>query len=114
MYFQKYAVFSGRSTRKEYWIPQLFNILIGIGLGILENLTRIPFLFMFGLFFLATLIPSIAVSIRRLHDTDRSGWLFLVKLIPFVGSIIFLIFMVLDSQPTTNQYGPNPKASPLA
>ena len=59
---------------------------------------------------LAVLIPSIAVSVRRLHDTDRSGWWLLIGLVPLIGAIVLLVFMVLDSKPDENQYGSNPKA----
>jgi uncharacterized membrane protein YhaH (DUF805 family) len=67
-----------------------------------------------SLYSLAVLIPSIAVTVRRLHDTGRTGWWILINLIPFLGTIILLIFMVLDSQPGTNRYGPNPKVGESA
>src|SRR4051794_8393565 len=63
-----------------------------------------------GLYSLAVLLPSIAVTVRRLHDTGRSGWWILISLIPIIGGIVLLVFMVLDSEPGVNQYGPNPKA----
>ena len=62
-----------------------------------------------GLFVLATLIPTIAVLVRRLHDTDRSGWWVLINFIPLIGSLVLLVFAVLDSQPGANRFGPNPK-----
>jgi uncharacterized membrane protein YhaH (DUF805 family) len=62
-----------------------------------------------GLFVLATLIPTIAVLVRRLHDTDRSGWWALLNLVPLVGGLVLLVFTVLDSQPGANRFGPNPK-----
>lgn len=64
-----------------------------------------------GIYTLAVLIPGLAVTIRRLHDTGRSGWWFLIILIPILGPIVLLVFMVLDSQPTDNNYGPNPKSA---
>ncbi len=67
------------------------------------------FLALLGIYSLATLIPSLAVGIRRLHDTGKSGWWIFISLIPFVGPIILLIFLVKDSDPGTNLYGPNPK-----
>ncbi len=109
---KKYSVFSGRAQRKEYWTFILSNMVISIILsivgkiigGVTESLNLLYILFTFALF-----IPSVAVGIRRLHDTDRSGWWLLINLIPIVGVIILLVFMVKDSQPGENQYGPNPK-----
>jgi uncharacterized membrane protein YhaH (DUF805 family) len=106
----KYATFDGRARRKEYWMFFLFNILVAIGLGIVEALIGTVGL-IGGLYALAVLIPGIAVTIRRLHDTSRSGWWILIVLVPAVGTLILLIFMVLDSQPGGNEYGPNPKAA---
>lgn len=107
---KKYAVFSGRAQRKEYWMFFLFNTIISIVLILVGMLIRVSFLE--NLYTLAVLIPSIAVAVRRLHDTGRSGWWILISLIPFIGAVILIVFMVLDSQPDTNEYGPNPKASP--
>ena len=64
-----------------------------------------------GLYTLGVLIPGIAVSVRRLHDTDRTGWWLLMYLIPVIGALVFLVFMVQDSKPGENHYGPNPKAA---
>jgi uncharacterized membrane protein YhaH (DUF805 family) len=64
-----------------------------------------------GIYTLAILIPSIAVTVRRLHDTGRSGWWWLIGLIPLIGWIVLFVFMVLDSDPETNEYGPSPKAT---
>ena len=66
---------------------------------------------MSGLFSLAVLIPSIAVSVRRLHDIDRTGWWVLIGLVPLVGQIVLLVFHVLDSTPGPNRFGPNPKST---
>jgi uncharacterized membrane protein YhaH (DUF805 family) len=112
---KKYAVFSGRARRKEYWFYQLFNTLIVIALIVVDSMTgtmsksaHMGFLSL--LFILATILPSLGVLIRRLHDTNRSGWWFFIGLVPLVGPIVLLVFTLLDSQPVTNQYGPNPKA----
>lgn len=106
----KYATFTGRARRKEYWMFFLFNILIAIGLGIIEAVLGIPGIL--GMIYaLAVLVPGIAITVRRLHDTGRSGWWILIGLIPLIGAIILLIFMVLDSQAGDNEYGPNPKAA---
>lgn len=105
---KKYAVFSGRARRKEYWMFFLFNIIIAIVLGILDSIFSLPGI-LTTLYFLAVLIPGIAVSIRRLHDTGRSGWWLLIGFIPVVGAVVLLIVMVLDSKPGENQYGAYPK-----
>lgn len=107
---KKYTEFSGRSRRTEYWMFTLFNIIISIVLSVVDGIVgTLGILSM--LYFLAILIPSLAVSIRRLHDTDRSGWWLLVGLVPFIGAIILLVFMVQDSKPSENQYGANPKGA---
>jgi len=111
---KKYVEFNGRARRAEYWYFVLFNIIIsGIlifvdmktgsydpqaGLGLIS-----------GIYTLAVMLPSIAVAIRRLHDTGRSGWWFLIMLVPIIGPFVFIYFAVLDSQAGSNQYGPNPK-----
>ena len=111
---KKYAVFDGRARRKEYWMFFLINVVISVVLGAIDVLlgtfSQTGVGVLQSLYSLAVLIPSIAVTVRRLHDTGRTGWWILIGLIPFIGGIILLIFMVLDSEPGTNQYGPNPKA----
>ncbi len=109
---KKYAVFGGRARRKEYWIFTLFHILIVITLGIVDVMlglrSQSGIGLLGGLYGLAVLIPGIAVSVRRLHDTGRSGWWMLLSVVPPVG-IVLLVFMAQDSQPGQNEYGPNPK-----
>ena len=101
---KKYAVFEGRARRKEYWMFALINLIISVALAFLS----------FGIletaYGLLVFIPSLAVSVRRLHDIDRSGWWVLVSLIPFIGILVLIYFCVQDSTPGTNQYGPNPKS----
>lgn len=106
---KKYAVFSGRAQRAEYWYFTLFNIIIGIVLGIVSAVIGDDTGILGLLYSLAVLIPGIAVFVRRLHDTNHSGWWFFIALVPLIGVIVLLIFMVNDSQPGQNQYGPNPK-----
>jgi uncharacterized membrane protein YhaH (DUF805 family) len=110
---KNYAGFSGRARRKEYWMFFLFNVVISVVLAVLGAVTGATTLFgaVSVLYFLALLIPGIAVTIRRLHDTGRSGWWILIGLVPLVGFIILIVFMVQDSQPGPNQYGPNPKGA---
>ena len=111
---KKYACFSGRARRQEYWLFVLFNIIAGIIVGVISgvlvSVTNVTaFAFLGTIYNLAVLIPGFAVLFRRLHDTGRSGWWWLIGLIPFVGVIVLLVFCCLDSQPGDNQYGPNPK-----
>jgi len=102
----KYAKFDGRARRSEYWYFVLFNVLVSIGIGIIG--TFLDTTFLSGVYSLAVLIPGIAVAVRRLHDTGRSGFWIAIGLIPIVGLIVLLVFFVEDSKPA-NQYGPNPK-----
>ena len=105
--WKKYAEFSGRARRQEYWMFFLFNFLAGVALGIVDVVLGTGALS--GLYNLAIIIPSLAVGARRLHDTDRSGWWQLIALIPLIGAIILLVFFCLDSKPGENRFGPNPK-----
>lgn len=107
---KKFADFNKRSTRSEYWYFILFNLCISIAITLLGTVIgNKTSSVLGGLYTLAMFIPSIAVSIRRLHDTNHSGWWILIPFIPIVGFIIFLIFMLTDSDPGDNLYGPNPK-----
>ena len=112
---KKYAVFSGRARRKEYWYFVLFNVIIAVVLGGVDRVIGTSHGAGTGLlgsiYSLAVLLPGIAVTVRRLHDTDRSGWWLLIGLIPIIGAIILFIFVLGDSTPGENQYGPNPKGS---
>lgn len=103
----KYAVFGGRATRPEYWWFFLFNVLVGIAAGILDGIFS-TYPVIEALATLALLVPGIAVAVRRLHDTNRPGWWYLILLIPIVGIIVMVIFLVQPSDPADNQYGPAP------
>jgi len=110
----KYAVFEGRARRKEYWFFILFNILISSVLGtadwIMGTFNPQTGVGLFGgLYMIAILIPGLAVTVRRLHDTGRSGWWFLITLIPLLGGLVLLYFVVSDSDSGQNEYGPSPK-----
>ncbi|NBB77904.1 MAG: DUF805 domain-containing protein [Verrucomicrobia bacterium] len=112
--FKSYAVFSGRSRRKEYWYFFLFNFIISFVLGFIDGIVgtfsqEAGIGLLGGIYSLAVLIPGIAVSVRRLHDTERSGWWLLIALVPIIGAIVLLVFMVQDSQAGANKFGENPK-----
>lgn len=103
-----YATFTGRARRAEYWMFTLVNIIIAVVLAVLATqLESLSILYM--LYSLAVLIPGIAVSIRRMHDIGKSGWMILLGFIPIVGVIILIVMFCGDSQPGDNEYGPNPK-----
>jgi len=108
---RQYADFNGRARRTEYWIFVLFNIIFSIAAGVLDSLFGTHGLFS-GIYALAVFIPSLAVSVRRLHDVNKSGWMILILLIPLIGIIWFLILTVTEGTPGENQYGPNPKEEP--
>ncbi|MEZ4791944.1 MAG: DUF805 domain-containing protein [Gelidibacter sp.] len=110
-----YANFQGRARREEYWMFVLFNMLIIIGIVLfsfmLAKLTDMPaFIGLYFIYILGIIIPSLAVAVRRLHDTNKSGWFYLIALIPFIGSIWLLVLFVTEGDKGPNQYGPDPKA----
>jgi uncharacterized membrane protein YhaH (DUF805 family) len=111
---KNYVGFSGRARRKEYWMFVWFNILVSIVLyladrmlGTLDAETGVGLLG--ALYSLGVLLPSLAVAVRRLHDTGRSGWWLLIGFVPLIGAIVLLVFFVLDGEPGSNAHGPNPK-----
>lgn len=106
---KNYVGFSGRARRTEFWMFFLFNVIIGIVLAIIEGIIGLPGV-LNGLYELAILLPAIAVSMRRLHDTDRSGWWLLIAFVPLIGGIVLLIFFCLEGTSGQNQYGEDPKA----
>jgi uncharacterized membrane protein YhaH (DUF805 family) len=114
-FWKNYVNFSGRARRAEYWKAVLALVLLVIPLAILD-------VFLFpavvlenslgpasGLFTIAIILPSISMTVRRLHDTSKSGWWYLLTFIPFVGGIVLFVFMVLDSTPGANKWGESPK-----
>ena len=106
-FWSNYANFNGRARRSEYWFAYLFSTLVYLGALIIEAVIFTSAIIA-SLWALATLVPLLAVAVRRLHDTGKSGWYLLMALIPFAGGIIILIFTLQDSV-GPNAYGPNPK-----
>ena len=121
MPLKRYAEFSGRSRRKEYWMFVLLQMLILIPVAILAILMGGPvedpanplgstaILIVLGVYFLVFFIPGLAVQVRRFHDQDKSGWFILLGFIPYVGSLILLVFMCLEGTRGPNRFGPDPK-----
>lgn len=112
--WKQYADFSGRARRKEYWIFSLINCIIIFFLYILqivmiESTLWLIFPIIFFLYAVAVFLPGLAVNIRRLHDIGKSGWWYLIYLIPIIGAIWLTVLMCLDSEPGENQWGENPK-----
>lgn len=112
--WKQYADFSGRARRKEYWIFSLINYIIIFFLYILqivmiESTLWLIFPIIFFLYAVAVFLPGLAVNIRRLHDIGKSGWWYLIYLIPIIGAICLTVLMCLDSEPGENQWGENPK-----
>lgn len=117
---RSYATFEGRARRKEYWMFALVNLIIflvleAVSMMLLKSAPKASFAVTVILFVysLLVLLPSIAVLVRRLHDTNRSGAWFWIALVPFVGAIVLLVFAVIDGTPTENDYGPSPKTMSL-
>jgi uncharacterized membrane protein YhaH (DUF805 family) len=110
VYTQKYADFSGRARRSEYWFAYLAYIVAAVIVNIVASI--IHFRLLIILLALAAIVPNLAVGVRRLHDTGRSGWWLLIGIIPIIGWILLIVWMVTDSTPGDNQYGPSPKPAP--
>jgi uncharacterized membrane protein YhaH (DUF805 family) len=112
---KKYAVFSGRARRKEYWMFFLFNLIFSFAAIILDNIlgtasSRTGYGLLNTFYTLAVFIPSLALSIRRLHDVDKSGWFLLIVLIPIIGAIWLLILACTHGTVGDNKYGADPIA----
>ena len=112
---KQYADFNGRARRKEYWMFLLFNIIFALVAMLVDNLLgmrineQIPYGYLYLLYGLATFIPGIAVGVRRLHDVGKSGWWYLIALIPLIGGLYLLYLFIQDGTPGSNEYGVNPK-----
>ena len=106
--FTKYAVFTGRAARPEYWFWVLFTLLVSIGCGLLQAALGTFGEIVGDLISLALLLPSLAVGARRLHDIDRTAWWLLIALVPVVGWIVLVVFACLPGTPGPNRFGPPP------
>lgn len=125
---KRYAVFSGRSRRKEYWMFALLMLILGVIAAAVDILLGFGMTYRavsdtgYGagattyngpleiLLSLGTLIPSLAVTVRRLHDLDKSGWWLLILLVPFIGAFVLLVFMCIEGTRGANRFGPDPLA----
>lgn len=110
---EKYADFDGRARRSEYWYYTLFLTLgMFVAMFVIGSMARFPILLfsLIGILTIGILVPSLAVSVRRLHDLNKSGWFLLIQLIPFVGGIIFLVWMCTEGTRGRNEFGPDPKS----
>lgn len=109
---KKYAVFDGRASRTEFWMFVLFNIIAAVIVSIVDHIlgtrTASGVGILGSIYSLAVLLPTIGVSIRRLHDTGRSGFWLLIAFVPFIGAVVLIVFYILESQPGDNEYGPYP------
>ncbi|HEY0014647.1 MAG TPA: DUF805 domain-containing protein [Allosphingosinicella sp.] len=124
MPLRRYADFSGRSRRMEYWMFTLFIILFELVMigwilaaviaadGEMTAAVALPFILLL-LLGLALFIPSLAVTVRRLHDQDKSGWYYFIAFVPVAGAIVLLVFMCTEGTVGPNRYGPDPKAGEL-
>ncbi|MEG2338565.1 MAG: DUF805 domain-containing protein [Clostridium sp.] len=104
---KKYATFSGRARRKEYWFFALVTMLVAIPIAIIDVISGLSGI-LSAVYTLGMVIPSIAVTVRRLHDINLSGWWYLICFVPF-GGIVMFIFTVMDSKDEGNKYGKSPK-----
>ena len=120
-FWSNYATFKGRSRRSEYWFVQLFLLITNLAAAAIDLWLMDGDVEQFmanggggivGLvWILVTIVPALAILVRRLHDSDKSGWWALMLLVPFAGAIVLLIFVVTDSDTGDNQYGPSPKVA---
>jgi uncharacterized membrane protein YhaH (DUF805 family) len=107
----KYADFTGRARRSEYWYWTLAVLIAYVVCLVFLAIVKPLGLVLIIVLVLGVIVPGLAVSVRRLHDTGRSGWWLLISLVPLVGGIVLLVFQCQDSQPAPNVYGPSPKTA---
>ena len=116
---RQYADFSGRARRMEYWMFVLFNMIFAIVAAVLDNvlgltfMDQLPYGYLYFAYGLLVFIPGLAVGVRRLHDIGKSGWMFLIALIPLIGAIWLLVLFCQEGDRGDNKWGPNPKLEPV-
>ncbi|QMI03841.1 DUF805 domain-containing protein [Citrobacter sp. RHB25-C09] len=110
---KNYAVFNGRARRKEYWMFVLINMIVSIVLNVIQGVIGLEIPWISIIYMLGVLLPSIGVAIRRLHDTDRSGWWLLISFIPVVGTIVLIVFLCQNGTAGNNRFGADPKAGQI-
>lgn len=108
--FEHYTKFDGRASRSAFWWWALFQFIVTFVAAVIDFAVFNNLGVFYALAVLALLLPSLSVTIRRLHDTGRTGWWVLIYLIPLIGAIVLLVFFLTDSDPGPNQYGPAPDA----
>lgn len=111
---KNYAVFEGRARRKEYWMYTLYSFIIMVLAVLIDGLISsneggLPAGVLFMIYFFASIIPSLAVTVRRLHDTGKSGYWFFIYFVPLIGGIWLLILLITEGEVGPNKYGPDPK-----
>jgi uncharacterized membrane protein YhaH (DUF805 family) len=116
--YRRYADFQGRASRSEYWLFFLLVMLVMVGSSVLIYATGGPdgvfgmlVSLVYLVFILGSLVPSLAVAFRRLHDTNRSAWWLLIGLLPFIGAIVLIVFYCLPGTPGENRFGPSPESA---
>ncbi len=120
--WKNYAVFDGRAQRKEYWFFLLVHLLMPMSLtAVVVNLDLDPrgssfsgLLAILGLYAFATVVPSCALMVRRLHDIGRSGWWLLLGIVPYLGGLVIMVLLAIDGDSGENKYGPDPKEEALS
>ncbi|HAO06418.1 MULTISPECIES: DUF805 domain-containing protein [Chryseobacterium] len=114
---KQYADFNGRARRTEYWMYLLFNLIFAVIAAVLDNILglkftpEIPYGYLYLLYALVTFLPGLAVSVRRLHDVDKSGWFLFISLIPIIGGIWLLVLYATEGTQGRNKYGDDPKGN---
>lgn len=114
---KQYADFNGRARRTEYWMYLLFNLIFAVIAAVLDNILglkftpEIPYGYLYLLYALVTFLPGLAVSVRTLHDVDKSGWFLFISLIPIIGGIWLLVLYATEGTQGRNQYGDDPKGN---
>jgi uncharacterized membrane protein YhaH (DUF805 family) len=103
---QKYALFHGRARRREFWLFTVVNIVVTVALQLVVK-SDVPYI----VYSLAVTLPTLAVTVRRLHDTAHSGWWLLIGVVPIVGQIVLLVFLVSRGEDGVNRFGQDPKAA---